>query len=648
MNQNEIRPYNGRQYDRREGAEIIEELDRRTKTDESDFNSLSKIAQTLKKAKVFKVDSVSAFNTDLIQGSIVLTDSYYPGDKGVGSGKYLIVDRNTTSFKIDEIINHSIGADKAAILLVEKGVINAQQAGIKGDWNGGTGTDETARLQACIDYFEFSNQSSKYGIVDITGLNIRCDSAKIDFRLVSIRGGSKPIAGFTSGSTIYIGANGGLFSSNNTNTGVEHSNFKIESSSQRTDNGQVCLDLSGHNYPRLRNIQIFGGAVGLRLNYRNTVECHYGAFYNVDLSRCWKGLQVLGGNKTQSHSFFGGRFWDCVQAYVNEEGTSDINFFGISFESDIRCVHVNAGDNPEAAQSKFFGCRDECDDKSDVSVGSIIDVGTYYSGYDRPTEFDVSGGQTQIRGNTFVFGNPLDQSLIAQNLLRNPQMKPDVGDTTKIPGWQTIPSTIFEVLKASRDNVIKWTRASGFQAFEQYDIPLKKGRYKIGFVINKENSVSNGNILLQLLDSSGQILTQGTDVDVDFNSSKFTQMDGAFLGNTVVEEINILRDIERVRFRGGINNMPVGQIGYFGSPFISSSANTSLFNNSKDRHEDILLGSSPPSTGFYRKGTYITNTDVNELGTTGSKYIIKGWIKSITGANNNTPDWLEDRSLTGN
>lgn len=55
--------------------------------------------------------------------------------------------------------------------------------------------------------------------------------------------------------------------------------------------------------------------------------------------------------------------------------------------------------------------------------------------------------------------------------------------------------------------------------------------------------------------------------------------------------------------------------------------------------------SSAPTTGTYAQGDFVTNNTPTELGTGGSKYVIRGWICTAGG----TPGtWLECRFLTGN
>lgn len=56
-------------------------------------------------------------------------------------------------------------------------------------------------------------------------------------------------------------------------------------------------------------------------------------------------------------------------------------------------------------------------------------------------------------------------------------------------------------------------------------------------------------------------------------------------------------------------------------------------------------GTSAPTTGTWAQGDKCKNTDPVEAGSTGSKYVVIGWICSVSG----TPGtWLAMRSLTGN
>ena len=52
-----------------------------------------------------------------------------------------------------------------------------------------------------------------------------------------------------------------------------------------------------------------------------------------------------------------------------------------------------------------------------------------------------------------------------------------------------------------------------------------------------------------------------------------------------------------------------------------------------------------PTTGTYAQGDKLWNSPPSELGTAGSKYVVIGWVCTVSG----TPGtWLQMRTLTGN
>ena len=54
---------------------------------------------------------------------------------------------------------------------------------------------------------------------------------------------------------------------------------------------------------------------------------------------------------------------------------------------------------------------------------------------------------------------------------------------------------------------------------------------------------------------------------------------------------------------------------------------------------------SAPASGTWMQGDSVKNSAPSELGTAGSKYVIEGWICTVSG----TPGtWLPKRCLTGN
>jgi hypothetical protein len=52
-----------------------------------------------------------------------------------------------------------------------------------------------------------------------------------------------------------------------------------------------------------------------------------------------------------------------------------------------------------------------------------------------------------------------------------------------------------------------------------------------------------------------------------------------------------------------------------------------------------------PTTGAWAQGDFIRNSEPQELGSASSKYVIFGWVCTVSG---NPGTWLQCRFLTGN
>lgn len=68
----------------------------------------------------------------------------------------------------------------------------------------------------------------------------------------------------------------------------------------------------------------------------------------------------------------------------------------------------------------------------------------------------------------------------------------------------------------------------------------------------------------------------------------------------------------------------------------------------RKKARNIIYVTAMPTTGSYVQDDYAVNVNKAILGTAGSRYVIKGWIRITTSSNNvlNT-DWVEDKVLTG-
>ena len=74
-----------------------------------------------------------------------------------------------------------------------------------------------------------------------------------------------------------------------------------------------------------------------------------------------------------------------------------------------------------------------------------------------------------------------------------------------------------------------------------------------------------------------------------------------------------------------------------------------LFRNISIAHNGSFMwdteGTAAPSTGTWSVSQKCKNTSPSETGTAGSKYVVTGWICTVSG----TPGtWLDMRTLTGN
>jgi hypothetical protein len=59
----------------------------------------------------------------------------------------------------------------------------------------------------------------------------------------------------------------------------------------------------------------------------------------------------------------------------------------------------------------------------------------------------------------------------------------------------------------------------------------------------------------------------------------------------------------------------------------------------------LTYGTAAPNFDAWNVGHYVENTNPSELGSAGSKYVIRGWVCTVAG----TPGtWVPVRALTGN
>jgi hypothetical protein len=506
-------------------------------------------------------------------------------------------------------VRTGIAADNDGTVLVDAlgrswvrqftGATQAIWFGVVADWNESTGTDVTARIQAAINSFGVNR-----GVLDLPAGAIRADSARIDFKRVTIHGVALTQSGAQMGTELYVGSIGGLYTTIEDNQGPRHENLRITSSVTMTANGQTLLDLTGINYPRLDNIVLYGGQKGLKLSGGVSVESHYGTFTNVSASRCYTGISVEGGSRTQTHSFFGGRMWDCVEGYANEgTGTSDINFYGTAFESDQAIRHAPTA---RAAQTKLFSCRNESNVAPEIPAGQFTEVGTYWSGNRRAETLSISSG-TLVESNTQIRNVAVNNSVefAAENILPNSVFSydPSASRTSgaNIPGWSQFGATHFDTGKATEGNYIRLERqaASGTIGMTSRKIPLKKGRYVFSCGWRKAGYGSGGVVSIDFLRAGVSFGVAGTYADIAFPQT--------YSASELAVYVEILQDIDDFQFRIQCAASTNSRYFYVFQPqlIVGQRSVVGVPNN---RGVIVMWGAAAPTSGTWERGDIVYNT----------------------------------------
>lgn len=471
-------------------------------------------------------------------------------------------------------------------------------------------------IQAAINFFGTSR-----GKVQLAAGVYSC-TASIDFKRVALNGVTVADGGQSGGTTLSFSGAFGLYSSIEDNQCPHHSNFRIRGSAEKTANGQTLIDFTGLNYPRLTNVISYAAENGMKLAPGTVVECHYGSFVNYDASRCYRDVLIEGNVKTQSHSFFGGRSWDCVFCATNN-GTEDVNFFGRQFEGGLFPDHLANG-----ASTKTFGCRFEGLTVSESPLlGSYQSLGDYTSGWQhRPAISFASGVATRNTARSVIGAVGADGAAISgpANLLRNPSLILDVNDPTKIAGWSA-PAVTYTRLAGITGPILKGVAASSFFGFEQFGLDMPAGDYTVGFFIQRDDAdVGFFSIILQLLDSAGVVINDSAGGGTDFNASNFTAISGNHRGNVVVRRIKLTTPRTNVRFRAAANGA-TGRTVYFGTPFLFFGHSGISPSISEPTFGRTLYGTAAPSAGTYRIGDIAHNTTPTAGG-------VMGWVCTTAGS----------------
>ena len=490
-------------------------------------------------------------------------------------------------------------------------------------------TDNADVLNKAIDSF---NGARGFINLPATGDIPLHDS--VDYKRCSIRSLGAPANSGGGGCRLTFDGAHGLYTSIEDNFAPKHEGFQVFSTSERLPNGQTIVSTKGTNYPKLDDVNTYGGEVGVLLDAGSVVENHYGAFLRVNTSRAYVGIKANGGPQGQSHTFYGGRHWNNATGYENE-GTSDINFIGVQFESDIKARHVDDGlgvDSP--AESLFVGCRDESAESSDIQTGTYKDIGSYWSGYRRPVEYTFNSGVISYHSNNMIHGVKNDCMPLAENLLRNASLKPrDNSTQSVIPAWTTPVGANFGFAQGPSGLLVGWNATFAFNSFEQSGIDLKAGRYTAGYTIQKDDDQAGFfSAFLQILDSSGNVIDESGIGGVDFTSVEYTAISGSHRGAFVVKRFELKNNYTNARIRIGANNAN-GLTIWLGQAWLASGLNVEKVQIDTPPIKTFYVQGSTPSVGSAIAGDIARNLSSSVAGN------ILEWQCDTGGINGSTAVW---------
>ncbi len=213
-------------------------------------------------------------------------------------------------------------------------------------------TDDTAAIQSAIDDF-----SGQRGIIyfPTSTLGYLCSSAGLDAKRVHFLGARVPGNAGDGGTKLMFDSTYGISSSLEDNFGYGISEMEIVGSNEGTPtaSGQILVDFTGQNYPRLNNVRLRRGDRGVLLKKGATIECHYGLFTHVNPNECFVGVEIAAAGTASEHTFVGGRHWSCETGVLIGANANDISFFGTAFENGAG----NLGVDSTGTDITFCGVR---------------------------------------------------------------------------------------------------------------------------------------------------------------------------------------------------------------------------------------------------------------------------------------------------
>jgi hypothetical protein len=475
-------------------------------------------------------------------------------------------------------------------------------------WFGGPAdgtSDDVPFLQHAVDSF-----GSRRGTLRFRRGHYRATSATLDARRVDLVGSGVPSnSGGGGGTVLRFAAPFGVNSSVEENFGFSISDMEIRGAdgTRQPRNGQVLVDFTGQNYPRMSNARLGYAEIGLRLSPGKRIECHYGAFYNVQFDRCYAGVDL---QIAHSQKFFGGRFWDCAVGASNT-GSNDIAFLGSEFESDMPVRHPDGGH--EGAETTLVCCRDESRQPSQILQGELTVLGGGWSGYSRPAEFRMTNGDLASTVAIRSVGAYQDNQPVRPNYLRNVGLQPAPDSTTEIPGWQLSQGTDAEERHSPYGRMLKITRGrSSACVIAQSGIKLRRGTYHVGCGIAKDSS-NTGNFSADLVVRSGAAELLRAAIPT------------SYFGGIYRKSFSLPSDGE-IEYRIELQNF-ANLSAYLYSPYVCKGPNAARYSLGRQEANPFEegWGAAPPSVGSWNRGDKVWSTEPAAGG-------FMGWVCVAGGA----------------
>ena len=290
---------------------------------------------------------------------------------------------------------------------------------------GNGSTDDTAAIQAAID-----SLNNARGIVFFPAGFYYC-AGSIDAKRAAIRGITPPGRSGGGGTRIsFTSGTGGIYSSIPDNFGYEISDLEVWGSNGGvpTATGQILIDFSGQNYPRLSNLRLWQGDVGIRLKTDYGVGCYYGVFNRIDINQCYVGVEI--NPAANSHTFIAGRVWKCKTG-MKISSANNINLYGVYFERSVDYAIDSSGHNVN-----INGCRLE---NPDVIASIYVRSGAgphFLFGNHFSSGVDIKDDTLP----SVIYGIdrpdvPLAASFMTRNLLANGSFEHDLDSDGLADGW---------------------------------------------------------------------------------------------------------------------------------------------------------------------------------------------------------------------